>query len=84
MRVSKQRTMVFWVGLILFCLALVELFGIAWMVFWFPPPSEYLKGLVPPIVAGVIFTAIGIYMMRQGKKSLISFNSSSSREGNNR
>ena len=64
----KERTIVFWVGLILFALALVELFGIAWMMIWFPPSSEFMKGLVPPIVAGVVFTVIGVWMMKSGKK----------------
>lgn len=66
------RTMVFWVGLILFSLASVELFGILWMVaVVMRPPHhiEFLKGLVPLIVGGIVFLFIGAYMMRsEGKR----------------
>jgi len=72
MSVSKQRTMVFWVGLILFSLASVELFGIVWMVAVVMYPAnriEFLKGLVPLIVGGIVFMFIGAYMMRsEGKR----------------
>jgi len=59
--------MVFWVGLILLSLASVILFGVVWMVAVVMHPAsrlEFLKGLVPLIVGGVVFVIIGICMMR--------------------
>jgi len=65
---SKQRTMVFWVGLILFCLASVLLFGIVWMAAVVMQPMHYYmdfwRGVVPFIVGGVVFLFLGVYMMR--------------------
>jgi len=49
----KERTMVFWFGLILFGLALTELFGITWVVVVVMYPAnriEFLKGAVPLMV----------------------------------
>ena len=54
-------------GLILFSLAAIELFGIVWMMAVVMYPAnrmEFLKGLVPLIVAGIVFLVIGAYMMR--------------------
>lgn len=68
---KPSRTMVFWVGLILFSLASVVLFEIVWMaaVVMQPPlQPDFLKGVVPLIVGGIVFMAIGIFMMRQGKR----------------
>lgn len=59
--------MVFWVGLILFALALLALFGIVWVAIFLPYPPfyiEYVKSMFPPIVGGVVFAVIGIVMMR--------------------
>jgi len=66
----KERTMVFWVGLILFCLASWNLFQIVWMttVVMAPVHPEFVKGLVPGIVGGVVFMVIGIVMMRSGRR----------------
>ena len=72
----KERSIVFWVGLILFCLALVELFGIAWMTSMIIGPLtrehwvRYVKGLVPLIVAGIVFLVIGIAMMKSEYRGL--------------
>lgn len=68
---DKEKTMVFWVGLILFSLALIELFEIVWMVTVVMYPAnriEFLKGLVPLIVGGIVFMIIGAYMMRSEAK----------------
>jgi len=64
--------MVFWVGLILFCLAALLLFEIVWMTVVVMYPAnviriQFLKGMVPPIVGGVVFVVIGIVMMRSGE-----------------
>ena len=61
--------MVFWFGLIILGLASVGLFGIVWMVAVGMYPAnriEFLKGLVPIIVGGVVFILIGFYMMKSG------------------
>jgi len=62
-----KKSMVFWVGLILLSLASVVLFGLIWMVAVVMHPAsrfEFLKGLVPLMVGGVVFAFIGICMMR--------------------
>ena len=69
----RERTMVFWVGLILLALAGIELFGIVWMmaVVMYPADvirTQFLKGMVPPIVGGVVFLLIGVVMMRSGRR----------------
>jgi len=69
----KERTMVFWIGLILYALALVELFGVAWVTIFMGPPRytyEYIikSPVIPLIVGGVVFLVIGIVMMRSGRR----------------
>ena len=64
-----EKTIIFWIGLILFALASVALFGIVWMVAIVMYPAnrmEFFKGLVPFIVGGVVFILIGLYMMKCG------------------
>ena len=66
-----EKTFVFWIGLILLALASVGLFGTFWMVAVVMYPAnrmEFLKGLVPSIVGGVVFVLIGLYMMASGVK----------------
>ena len=66
-----EKTIVFWIGLILLALASVTLFGIFWMlavVMYSVNRIEFLKGLVPLIVGGVVFILIGLYMMKSGVK----------------
>ena len=66
-----EKTFVFWIGLILLALASVSLFGTFWMVVVVMYPAnriEFLKGLVPLIVGGVVFVLIGLYMMASGVK----------------
>ena len=63
------KTLVFWIGLILLALASVALFGIVWLVAVVMYPAnrmEFVKGLVPLIVGGVVFILIGLYMMKSG------------------
>ena len=66
----KERTMVFWVGLILFSLAAVGLFEIVWVLYLMYPANRmrFLEGLVPLIVSGVVFLFIGTYMMTSGER----------------
>ena len=66
-----EKTIVFWTGLIILGLASVGLFGIVWVVAVVMYPAnrmEFLKGLVPLIVGGVVFILIGLYMMKSGVK----------------
>ena len=66
-----EKTMVFWIGLIILGLASVGLFGILWMMgMW----SEYIDRFrmvmqaIPVIVGGMVFIIIGLYMMKSGVK----------------
>lgn len=65
-----EKTWFFWVGLILFGLASVALFGILWFLLVFPSPylHEPMKVAVPGIVGSLVFLAIGLYMMKSGVK----------------
>jgi len=62
---------VFWIGLIILALASVGLFGILWMIaVWnvYMDRLTMLKQAVPVIVGGVVFTLIGLFMMKSGVK----------------
>ena len=66
-----EKTIVFWIGLIILGLASVGLFGILWMLaVWdgYGDRFSMLKYQVPTIVGGVVFIIIGLYMMKSGVK----------------
>ena len=66
-----EKTLVFWIGLIILGLASVGLFGILWvMAVWngYLDRFTMLKQAVPVIVGGVVFILIGLYMMKSGVK----------------
>jgi len=66
-----EKTLVFWIGLIILGLASVGLFGILWMMaVWngYLDSFTMLKQAVPVIVGGVVFILIGLYMMKSGVK----------------
>ncbi len=66
-----NKTLVYWIGLIILGLASVGLFGILWMIaVWdgYMDRFEMLKQAVPVIVGGVVFMLIGFYMMQSGVK----------------
>ena len=66
-----EKTIVFWIGLIILGLASVGLFGILWMLaIWdgYGDRFSMLKYQVPTIVGGAIFIIIGLYMMKSGVK----------------
>jgi len=66
-----EKTYVFWIGLIILALASVGLFGILWMIaVWngYMDRFAMLKQAVPVIVGGVVFTLIGLFMMKSGVK----------------
>ncbi len=67
-----DKTLVFWIGLIILGLASVSLFGIFWMIaIWngYTHRFEMLKQAVPVIVGGIVFILIGLYMMKSGTKT---------------
>jgi len=64
-----EKTLVFWIGLIILGLASVGLFGILWMIaIWdgYIDPFRMLKQAVPVIIGGIVFILIGLYMMKSG------------------
>jgi len=66
-----EKTILFWIGLIILGLASVSLFGILWMLaVWngYMDRFSMLKYQVPTIVGGVVFILIGLYMMKSGVK----------------
>jgi len=60
-----EKTAVFWIGLIILGFASVGLFTLAWYYAMNPSPW-YFKWQIPYIVGGVVFTFIGLYMMKSG------------------
>jgi len=66
-----EKTIVFWIGLIILALGSVGLFGILWIyAVWdgYGDRFAMLKYQVPTIVGGVVFILIGLYMMKSGVK----------------
>ena len=66
-----EKTIVFWIGLIILGLASVGLFGVLWMLaVWdgYGDRFSMLKYQVPTIVGGAVFIIIGLYMMKSGVK----------------
>ncbi|MCZ2856629.1 MAG: hypothetical protein O2U62_06015, partial [Candidatus Bathyarchaeota archaeon] len=66
-----EKTIIFWIGLIILGLASVGLFGILWMIaIWdgYRDIFSYFKYQVPLVVGGITFMLIGLYMMKSGVK----------------
>lgn len=66
-----EKTIVFWIGLILLGLASVSLFGMLWIIaVWngYVDRFNMLKWFVPSIVGSLVFILIGFYMMKSGVK----------------
>ncbi len=64
-----NKTLVYWIGLIILGSASVGLFGILWMIaVWdgYKDRFEMLIQAVPVIVGGAVFILIGLYMMKSG------------------
>ena len=64
-----EKTIVFWIGLIILGLASVSLFGIMWIfAIWegYGDRLNTIKYYVPFIVGGFVFMLIGLYMMKSG------------------
>lgn len=70
-----EKTLVFWIGLIIVALMAVGIFTILWQELWYylQYGSRYgsvstLRFYVPVIVGAVVFMIIGFYMMKSGVK----------------
>ena len=66
-----EKTIIFWIGLIILGLASVGLFGALWMIAilgGYLDGFTMLKQAVPVIVGGAIFILIGLYMIKSGVK----------------
>ena len=64
-----EKTIIFWIGLIILALASLGLFTIVWLNTLYHPEyyrTYYLKYPVPFIVGGVVFILIGLYMIKSG------------------
>jgi putative Mn2+ efflux pump MntP len=67
--VKKTKTWVFWLGLLIFAGACFELFSTIWTYYAYPYDyGNFAKATVSPIVGGVIFILVGLYMMWSGRK----------------
>jgi len=69
---EREKTLVFWIGLIILGLASVGLFGILWMmaIYSYMDRLTMVKQAVPVIVGGIVFILIGLYMMKSGVKKV--------------
>ena len=68
-----EKTIVFWIGLIILGSASVGLFGILWMIaVWngYTDRFKMFKQAFPVIVGGIVFILIGLYMMKSGVKKI--------------
>lgn len=67
-KIVKQKGLVYWIGLILITASIVGLFGIFWFttVIYHNLQPDFLKGLVPVIVACFAFLLLGSHMVSSG------------------
>jgi len=64
-----MKPWVFWLGLLIFAGACFELFSTIWTYYvYLNSYSDFAKAMVSPIVGGVVFILVGLYMMWSGKK----------------
>jgi xanthine/uracil permease len=68
--VRKNKTWVFWLGLLIFAGACFELFSIIWYDYLYLSNYSDARMMVPPIVGGVVFILVGLYMMWSGRKEV--------------
>jgi len=66
--VRTGKTWVFWLGLLIFAGACFELFSIVWYYSIYLSNYSDARMMVPPIVGGVVFILVGLYMMWSGRK----------------
>lgn len=63
-----EKTYLFWAGLLVLSLASVVLFSVFWGIRYYAALSQGVEINLPPIVGGVVFVLIGLYMMKSGVK----------------
>ena len=63
-----EKTVVFWIGLIILTWGSLNLFQTLWYTFSFGSFGLGVGNLVPTIVNGVVFIVLGLYMMKSGVK----------------
>jgi hypothetical protein len=67
-----EKTSVFWAGLLIMSLAAVVLFWVIWgMRSYSSLPynlHDYVENSIPVIVGAIVFTLVGLYMMKSGVK----------------
>jgi len=71
-QLTKRKTWVYWLGLIILALSSLVLFAIVWfnaVLDYYKPPIEFQ---VPFIVSAIVFVIIGVYMMRSQQQEKIS------------
>jgi hypothetical protein len=64
----RERRHLFWAGLLVLSLASVVLFSAFWGIRYYAVLSQGLEINLPPIVGGIVFVLIGLYMMKSGVK----------------
>ena len=81
---NGEKTLVFWVGLLVLGYSLAQFGGAVWQTIYYAViyphlfPSSFnsnslleataVQSLTPLIISGVIFAVIGVYMMQKGVK----------------
>ena len=71
-----EKTLVFWVGLLVFGYSLSQFCFVIWFTIYInviyprvsPNYSLVLEAGIPSIISGVIFVIIGLYMIKKGVK----------------
>jgi xanthine/uracil permease len=68
---KREKTWVFWLGLLIFAGSCFELFSVTWNYSLYPigGGDYFARIMVPPIVGGVVFILVGLYMMWSGRKA---------------
>jgi len=70
-----EKTLVFWIGLVIFGLAVTGLIIILWYPLVLPSiyvlgGFDYFKYTMPWLIGCIIFILIGLYMMKSGTKKI--------------
>jgi hypothetical protein len=65
-----SKTLVYWLGLLIFSAACTLVFGILWIIAVIYPSTgrDIIRSPIIPIIVGaIVFSSIGIYMMKEGQ-----------------
>jgi hypothetical protein len=80
---KAEKTLVFWVGLLVFGYSIAQFCGAVWQtIYWlviYPRvlpttvstaliEADAVYSVIPLIISGVVFAVIGLYMMKKGVK----------------